>query len=214
MRALAAPITIAPAAVTPAYSPRGQRGVSAPATSRNSAAPTRTSSGESENQATSGPLNGTPSCWVGLILPPPPWGLGPQGPSPLGSLTLARSAGLARFARSSALLLDQLGLGLGNGLTGARLDVLDEGVDARLHPLHERLGIDAEEHDQGDDYAEDHALTGLDLGEGAIVVVRFAMEDPLVGPQQVQRSEDDARRGDDGPPAGGQERADEDEVLA
>ena len=51
-------------------------------------------------------------------------------------------------------------------------------------------------------------------GNVRVVLVGLAVEDPLVGPQQVQRGEDHAGGGDHRPPAVGEERADQDEELA
>ena len=174
-----APAAPAATAVTSAYSPRGHGGVSAPASSRNSAVPTSTSSGDRANQPTSGPWN----TWARTVIPP------------------------SSSATSS-------GVGHRDALTGPRLDVLDEAVDARLDALEERLRVDAEEHDQSDQHAEHGAFARSDLGERAVGVVELAVEHPLVRPQQVHRGEDHAGRGDDGPPPRREERADQDEVLA
>ena len=58
------------------------------------------------------------------------------------------------------------------------------------------------------------ALLQRELGEAPVLLVGLAVEHPLVGPQQVERGEDHAGGGHDRPPAGGEERADEDEELA
>ena len=79
------PAAPAAAAVTAAYSPRGHCGVSAPTSSRNSAAPTRIRIGESANHWTSGPTK----LWARSVIPRPPL---PRGTSGTGALTSVRDS--------------------------------------------------------------------------------------------------------------------------
>ncbi len=97
---------------------------------------------------------------------------------------------------------------------GVVLDVGHQGGDRGLDPLEERLRVDAEEHDEAEQRRQHEALAETELGEAPVVVVGLAVEDPLVGPQQVQGGEDHAGGGHDRPPPGGGEGPQQDEELA
>ena len=145
--------------------------------------PTRTSSGDSANQSTSGPANGR----------------------------LGRAWHAHHVVRLVARPATSTAARPGISYAGALLDVADQRVDARLDAVEQRLRVDADEHDQPDERQQHEALLQRRARANvAVVVVGLAVEHPLVGPQQVQRGEDHAGRGDDGPPPGGEERADQD----
>ena len=85
-----------------------------------------------------------------------------------------------------------------------------DGLDAVEHGL----GVHAEEDDEGEQRCHHEALAPAQVGHRGVGLVGLAVEDPLVGPQQVDGGEDDAGGGHHRPPAAGEERADEDEELA
>ncbi len=98
---------------------------------------------------------------------------------------------------------------------GGLLDVVDQCGDRRLDPLEDRLGVDAEEHDEGEqrshhgELPEAHLVGLVEVGLGGL-----AVEHPLVGPQQVEGGEDHAGGGGHGPPLRGEVGAGEDHELA
>ena len=87
--------------------------------------------------------------------------------------------------------------------------LLDRGLDAIEH----RFGVHAQEHDQREQRGDDQGFGQAQLTEALVRFGDRSVEDPLVGPQQVQRRQDHADHRDDAPPAGTGEGTEQDEEL-
>lgn len=95
----------------------------------------------------------------------------------------------------------------------ARLDMFKERLDARLDSFEHRLRIHTCEDDHRDERREEQAFTSGEFLERRVRLVGLAVEHALIGPQQVERGEDDADRCDDDPPAGRRECTNQNEEL-
>ena len=93
-------------------------------------------------------------------------------------------------------------------------DVGDEGVDRRLHPLEHRLRVDPQEDDSHEERHQDEALAQREVGHFGVGALGWAVEHPLVSPEQVDGRNDHAAGGDDSPPTMGGESTHEGEELA
>ena len=83
--------------------------------------------------------------------------------------------------------------------------VFDQCVDARFDAIEQRLRVHTGEHDRCDERQQHQAFLDTQFRELRVVLVRLAVEDTLVGPEQVERSEDHAGSCHDGPPPCGLE---------
>ena len=155
-----------------------------------SAPPSRMSIGDSANQSTSGPTKVSSCCNISRHPPRRPRQVPRRSCSPIWMVGSGSTKSVLSSTRViSASTLGSMRSSIGLGYTP--MNTIRPRNGSRTRPsLH------------------------LQLGERLVLLVGLAVEHPLVGPQQVERGEDHADRGDDRPPAGGEERADQDQELA
>ena len=83
--------------------------------------------------------------------------------------------------------------------------VFDQCVDARFNAIEQRLRVHTGEHDGCYERQQHQAFLDTQFRELCVGLVRLAVEDPLVRPKQVERSQDHAGGGHDSPPPCGLE---------
>ena len=127
-----------------------------------------------------------------------------QSTSPFAALADGRGSFRSFRSRNQVFRRSPLGFSaLIFGETGhMRSYVRQQPIDGRLDSFDHGLRVDAEEHDQSYQGQQRQAFAELQIGEvGVLLTIRRAMEDPLIGPEQVERGEDHARGRYDRPPA-------------
>ena len=92
--------------------------------------------------------------------------------------------------------------------------MFDQFVDAWLDAVEHWLWIDAGEHDGCDKHAEQQAFAASDFGECLVGFAWLAVEDALIGPQQIQGGENDAECGNNNPPTRGFKRTNKHQEFA
>ena len=98
---------------------------------------------------------------------------------------------------------------------GDDFDVGDDPADRGADAVQQRPGEDPEEHDEYHERCKHEALPPAEVADrDALVNLGLSVEGLLVGPEQVDRSEDDTARRDDRPPTVGEECAGQDEELS
>ena len=137
------------------------------------------------------------------------------GATALAGLAVTAVVGLAR--RAGQIIERHGGLHIRDGLRKAGdvvFDVGDYGVHRRFDPLDHRLGVDAHEHDGSQERHHQQTLAPAQVRHLGVGPGSRPVEHPLVGPQQIDRGQDDARGRDHRPPAMGAESAEQHQQFA